>query len=128
MSDGKRHSWISAILFTMMECVIGGFQHINSLLISNKIDRNLILNTISNTTMTNAFSKTFGCITQSDIDELITQNYKTMYKYNLLRVEGEKRGELSKKEFINYGMGILYREVLYLVYGFKPNKVFIINC
>jgi|TARA_R100000951_G_scaffold115921_1_gene125706 hypothetical protein len=78
--------------------------------------------------MTNAFSKTYGCITQSDIDELILKNYKTMYKYNLLRVEGEKRGELNKKEFINYGNGVLYREVLYLVYGFKPNKVFIINC
>ena len=52
MSDGKRHSWISALLFTMMECVIGGFQHINSLLISKKIDRNLIHHSIQHPTMT----------------------------------------------------------------------------
>ena len=75
MSDGKRHSWISALLFTMMECVIGGFQHINYLLIQNKIDINLILNTISNTTMTNAFSKTFNVCSVDEVCRMMSDDW-----------------------------------------------------
>tara|TARA_R110002020_G_scaffold217936_1_gene425709 strand:- start:673 stop:912 length:240 start_codon:yes stop_codon:yes gene_type:complete len=79
--------------------------------------------------MTNAFSKTYGCITFTDAESLIKDNILIMTKYNLLRESWEsKKGEVGQKEYREMTRIMILREVLYLVYGFKPNKVFVINC
>ena len=79
--------------------------------------------------MTNAFSKTYGCITFSDMEDLIRTNIYVLTKHNLLRECWEsKKGNVGQKDYMEMSRIMLLREVLYLVYGFKPNKVFIINC
>ena len=79
--------------------------------------------------MTNAFSKTFSCITRSDMEDLIRSNIETLRKCNLYNESWEEaRGKISKKKYNDVSTIMLLREALYLVYGFKPNRVFIINC
>jgi len=79
--------------------------------------------------MTNAFSKTYACITFKDAEQLIKDNILTLTKYNLLRECWEsKQGEIGQKDYREMLRLSCLREVLYLVYGFKPNKVLIINC
>ena len=78
--------------------------------------------------MSNCFSKTFGCITITDYDELVKSNQYILKKHNLLKETMQVEERFSKKHFREVCRIMLLREVLYLVYGFKPNKVFIINC
>jgi len=79
--------------------------------------------------MTNAFSKTYACITFTDAEQMIKDNILTLMKYNLLRESWESReGEMGQKTYREMMRMMALREVLYLVYGFKPNKVLIINC
>ncbi len=79
--------------------------------------------------MTNAFSKTYGCITFTEMDDLIKSNMYQLLKHNLLKECWEsKKGNVGQKEYKEMCRFSLLREALYLVYGFKPNKVFIINC
>ena len=78
--------------------------------------------------MTNAFSKTYGCITFSDMEDLIRSNIIQLQKHNLFRESWEeKRGEITQSEYKSVCRMMLFREAMYLVYGFKPNRVFIIG-
>ena len=61
--------------------------------------------------MTNAFSKTYGCITFTDAESLIKDNILIMTKYNLLRESWEsKKVEVGQKEYTTVPLTIISKK------------------
>tara|TARA_R100000654_G_scaffold24893_1_gene48109 strand:+ start:45 stop:278 length:234 start_codon:yes stop_codon:yes gene_type:complete len=77
--------------------------------------------------MTNAFSKTFGCITKKEMDELIENNKFILCNHNIMRERCFERGSIDKNEYREISKIMILREALYLVFGFKPNRVLLVN-
>tara|TARA_R110002073_G_C9289395_1_gene565885 strand:+ start:346 stop:636 length:291 start_codon:yes stop_codon:yes gene_type:complete len=77
--------------------------------------------------MTNAFSKTLSCFTRPELDKIIDENYHSLMKHNLLHECCGVRGKLTQKEMNAQAFILVCREAIYLKYGFKPNKILVIN-